>query len=134
MIKLLTTPILLALAVPAFGDEQDANELSDFDRIMQKYERTGEMKHCIFHRRIRGTTIVDENHIILRVTNRESYLTKLPRQCRSLKFHQAIAYEVRGSSLCERDMFRVIELSRIPGPYCSFGEFEKIIKKRKSDS
>lgn len=129
MLKTLSTLIsgALLLTVPSGADESD--EASKLDVALAKYERTGEMKTCINPRRIRDMKVVDENHIIFRVSNKRSYLNTLPRRCHNMDFYDAISYQVRGSSICSRELFQVIDRSTIPGPFCSFGKFEKIVKK-----
>jgi len=110
----------------------DKEEISKLDEALVKYERTGEMKNCINPARIRHSRVVDDTHIIFEVTASKVYLNTLPRKCSSLGFHRAIAYQVRGGSLCKGDLFEVFDsTSHISGAHCSFGAFEKLDKKAK---
>ena len=68
-------------------------------------------------------------HILFRVSPKTAYLNTLPRQCRSLKHYQAISYTVRSGQLCSKDMFRVLDVNLRPWGSCSFGKFEKVVKK-----
>lgn len=125
--------IALMAALPAGADESNETEKesSKLELALAKYERTGEIKNCINPRRIRDMKVVDENHIIFRVSAKKSYLNTLPRQCRRMDFYEAISYRVHGSSICSNEIFHVVDRTSVPGPFCSFGKFEKIIKKPK---
>jgi len=113
------------------ADEAAKEKISKLDKALVKYERTGEMKKCVNPARIRHSRVVDDRHIIFEVTSRKVYLNTLSHKCSSLGFHKAIAYKVRGNSLCRNDLFEVLNSSGIPGAHCSFGEFEKLEKKEK---
>lgn len=121
------TALSLMLA-PAVGAEE-STEPTKLDKALEKFTRTGEMENCINPRRIRDTRVVDDNHIIFRVNGKVSYLNTLPRKCNSLGFHEAIIYKVRGARVCHREIFHVLDRSSVPGPFCSFGKFEKLVKK-----
>lgn len=129
--KLLLSAAALMVATSGIGAED--KKPSKYEKVMAKYERTGETKRCVNPTRLSESRILDDTHILFRVSPNKAYLNTLPRKCRSLKFNQAISYTVRGSQLCSRDFFRVIDSNMIPGASCSFGEFEKVVKK-KADS
>lgn len=117
------------VAATASADKSD--EQAELDKALARYERTGEMKRCISQSQIRSTRAVDDKHIIIEMVGKTSYLSTLERSCHSLKFHNAIAYRVHGASLCKNDRFRVLDGSRVAGPTCGFGEFEKLTRKTK---
>lgn len=125
--KLVLSAAVLMAATSSLGAEEEKQ--TKFDKVMAKYERTGETKRCVNPSRLNESRVLDEGHILFRVSPKTAYLNTLPRQCRSLKFYQAIAYTVRGSQICANDFFRVIDRMMVPGASCSFGEFEKVVKK-----
>lgn len=135
MYKELSATIGLALLLTGPTGADDSNntetEATKLEIALAKYERTGEMKTCINPRRIRDMKIVDDNHILFRVSGKKSYLNTLPRRCHRMDFYDAISYRVRGSSICSNELFHVLDRSSIPGPSCSFGKFEKVVKKVK---
>ncbi len=138
MLPKLSTTLGLALvfsgAAISDKDTNPANEPSKIDIAMEKYERTGEMKTCINPRRIRSMKFVDEKHIIFKVSGKTSYLNELPRRCHNMDFYESISYQVRGSTICSKEIFHVLDRTPIPGPFCSFGKFEKIVKKPKPEA
>ncbi len=81
MYKKLSTTIGLVLlfAGPTGADESKDTEAeaSKLEIALAKYDRTGEMKTCINPRRIRDMKIVDDNHILFRVSGKKSYLNTL---------------------------------------------------------
>lgn len=119
---------LQASAVKA-SDETEVKP-SKLEKALGKYERTGETERCLTHSRVRHTRVVDDNHIIFELSPRSYYLSTLPRRCHSLGFHKAIKMTVRGGSICARETFQVLDNSVAMGPLCSFGEFEKLTKKK----
>jgi len=127
-IALSASPALLA--DDAAKDE--ASEPTKLEKALQKFERTGEMEKCVTHSRIRHTRVVDDNHIIFELSGGNYYLNTLPRKCHSLGFHQGIKYTVRGSTVCYREMFSVLDGSSVMGPMCNFGQFEKLEKQKKN--
>lgn len=113
----------------AVADEQEA-EPSKLEKALAKFERTGEKRRCLTHSRIRYTRVVDDNNIIFEITPSSYYLNTLPRRCNSLGFHEAIKLTVRGGTVCARETFEVLDNSVTMGHLCSFGEFEKLTKKK----
>ncbi len=128
MSKLILSAAALMVAASGVGADE-ANKVSKFDKVMAKYERSGETKRCVSPARLKESQILDNTHILFRVSPKRAYLNKLPRECRALKFDDAISYTVRGGQLCANDTFRVLDMTLRPGASCSFGEFEKIEKK-----
>lgn len=136
MLQKLSTALGLVLISSGtiLADKNTATEPSKLDIAMEKYERTGEMKTCINPRRIRSMKFVDEKHIIFKVSGKTSYLNELPRRCHNMDFYESISYQVRGSTICSKEIFHVLDRTPIPGPFCSFGKFEKIVKKPKPEA
>lgn len=123
-----------ALMVVAGGLGAEEAKVSKFDKVMAKYERTGETKRCVSPHRLKGSRILDDTHILFEVSPKRAYLNTLPRQCRSLKFNQGITYTVRGGQLCFNDMFQVFDSTLRPWASCSFGKFEEVQMKSKDSS
>ncbi len=121
-----------AVSVPALADDMKAEEGAEptkLEKALEDFDRTGETKRCINPSYMRSSNVVDDNHIIFKKNSRKSYLTTLKRKCHSLDFHESIAYEVRGSSICRGDTFRVLNGTGMGGAICSFGDFEMITRK-----
>tara|TARA_R110002096_G_scaffold213124_7_gene400574 strand:- start:41 stop:475 length:435 start_codon:yes stop_codon:yes gene_type:complete len=126
--KLCLSAAALMIGAGGLGAD-DAKEVSKFDKVMGKYERSGETRRCVSPARLKGSRILDDTHILFQVSPKKAYLNTLPRQCRSLNIHDAITYTVRGGQLCTNDTFRVLDMTLTPGASCSFGTFEKVTKK-----
>ena len=126
--KLCLSAAALLVAASGVGADE-ANKVSKFDKVMAKYERSGETIRCVSPARLKDSQILDDTHILFRVSPKKAYLNTLPRQCRALRRDDAISYTVRGGQLCANDLFRVLDMTLRPGASCSFGEFEKIEKK-----
>jgi len=127
---------ILAATSIAVGDEDktsDGEEMSKLEKAMVKYDRTGEMKSCLSSSRIRHTRVVDDEHIIFEMPGSKTYLNTLPRRCPRLGYHKSIKYTVRGGSICKNDIFEVFDSAGLIGISCSFGEFEKLEKKKDKD-
>jgi hypothetical protein len=119
-----TTPEQSAMQI-ARQKKEDAK----LDKALVKYTRTGEMKQCLNPRRIRKSTVINDTHIIFEVSSRLVYLNTLPRRCSRLGYFKAMAYEVRGGTLCDRDPFEVFDTTGFQYGSCFFGEFEKLALK-----
>lgn len=88
--------------------------------------RVGEAQRCIIPSNITRTQVVSDRVIDFSLGGR-LYRNVLPEACPRLGFERRIAYDVRGGQLCAPDIFRVLDASPgIPGPACSFGEFQRI--------
>ncbi len=132
MMKLTSITMALLLGLSAGAGAEDVPQ-EKLEKALAKYKRTGEVKKCITPSRMRGSSVIDDYHIIFQENGKKSYLTTLPRQCHSLGFHKAIAYEVRGSAVCKGEVFSVINGSSIPGGFCQFGKFEELKKLSKEE-
>jgi hypothetical protein len=134
-LKFIVASTLVLVAAPLAADDDAGKESkpTEIEKALAKFDRTGETKKCVNPGRIRNMRVVDDNHIIFELPGRTYYLNNLPRRCRSLGFHESIMYKVRGGSLCERELFQVLDGSSIPGAHCSFGKFEKLVKKKPSE-
>lgn len=131
--KLCLSAAAVMVAAGGLGADDTGKE-SKFDKVMAKYERTGETRRCVSPHRLKGSRILDDTHILFEVSPKRAYLNTLPRQCRSLKFNQGITYTVRGGQLCFNDMFQVFDSNLRPWASCSFGKFEEVHKKSADSS
>lgn len=129
-LKQIVAVAAMGLMTTGIAYASDEEEMSKLDKALKKYERTGEMKRCLNPTRIRQSRVVDDNHIIFEISSRKVYLMTLPRKCPRLGFHRAIKYDVRGGSICKSDLFEVFDSMGIRGPNCSFGEFERLTRKK----
>ena len=127
---------VLAASNGVVGDEDNTSseeEISKLEKALVKYDRTGEMKSCLSPSRIRHTRVIDDEHIIFEMRGNKVYLNTLPRRCSRLGFHKSIKYTVRGGSLCKNDIFEVFDSAGLMGTSCTFGEYEKLEKKKDKD-
>ena len=62
--------------------------------------------------------------MLYRAGGRRVYRNDLVAECPGLSPFDTVIVELHGSQICRNDQFRVLEQgSRIPGPYCRFGQF-----------
>ncbi|MEM7426943.1 MAG: DUF6491 family protein [Pseudomonadota bacterium] len=113
-----------AYAAPASGKLQS---------VLKKYERTGETRRCLSRHSFGSIRAIDDRHLLIRVSPRTSYLSKLPHRCFGLRFHEGIAYKPAAGQVCRTDTFYVLDGTSSHGSACGFGPFEKLRRKsRKS--
>lgn len=125
--KLVLSAAAFTLVTGGLGaDDAKNKEETKFDKVMARYERSGEMKNCVSPSRLNQSQILDNKHILFKVSPRRGYLNTLPRECRPLKFHDTIKYTVRGGQLCSNDIFQVLDQDLRTFSSCSFGKFEKV--------
>jgi len=99
-----------------------------YSKAMAKYKQTNTFENCVMPSRIRQTTVLDDNHILFEMRNRRVYLNTLDHKCSRLGFERSIAYDVRGSRLCNTDVVSVFDSTTGVGPGCFLGKFELLEK------
>ena len=118
----------------SFSDESSASDSGKINEVLKKFERTGKTSYCLSTHRIDSIRAIDDRHLIISVSPRISYLSKLPFRCSGLSFHEAIAYRSRIGRICSSDTFRVFRSSGHLGAACGFGIFEKLRRKPRKTS
>ncbi|MEZ5891544.1 MAG: hypothetical protein R3C58_00120 [Parvularculaceae bacterium] len=96
--------------------------------VLAKYEKTGEMEHCIRLRSIRDTDILDDYTMMFTVTGGAVYLNELNGRCPSLYREQRYFHKTTTSDMCRGDIIQSVDSfgNMIGG--CSLGDFERLEK------
>jgi hypothetical protein len=106
-----------------FSEEVEAllNQASDS-------EGYGEMERCINVRSIRDSQVLDNRHVVFRLSGQKLYLVQFQRTCHQLRRHSSISYEPRGNQLCRLDDIRAVNDFRPGGvgPPCSIPGFYEV--------
>ncbi len=118
---------------PASQDsaKSEKTPLPPLDELL---ERSGEnpqdyTERCLATSRIRTHEVLDAQHLVFVMSNKERYLVQFPHRCIGLRRGNAISYETRSSRLCKMDSIRPLEYrgSAIErGIPCYIDEFQKV--------
>lgn len=103
-------------------------------RIMEKYQATGNVKHCVPMRSLRQSTILDDQTIFFESIGRRGYMNRLPHTCRGLVREERFAYANSFGSLCRAQIITILDSFGRSWGSCSLGDFEEYEKKPKADS
>lgn len=103
-------------------------------RIMEKYETTGEVKHCVPMRSLRQSIILSDKTIFFESIGRKGYMNQLPHECRGLLREERFAYANSFGSLCRAQIITILDSFGRSWGSCSLGSFEEYQQKSKSDS
>lgn len=88
----------------------------------------GTPQNCISQAGINGPQIIDARTVLYRDGPR-IWRNELASDCPSLDQDSILVLELHGSQICKNDLLRPIDRgSRIPGPYCRFGQFTPYVK------
>lgn len=138
MSKPVTSAAILLILIATGTGSVPANSDSSSKKIkkaLEKFERTGESRRCLSRHTISSIRAVDDRHLIIRVSPKISYLSRLPHRCFGLRFNEGIAYKPLVGQICRADTFKVLDGNGSFGAFCGFGSFEKLHRKpRKRDS
>lgn len=89
----------------------------------------GTPQNCVSTTGLGGPQIIDSNTLLYR-EGRRVWRNDLPGGCPSLNRFSIIVAELHGSQICRNDQFRAVDPgSRIPGPFCRFGQFVPYVRK-----
>ena len=96
--------------------------------VPEGYELTGESRSCLSLTRIDTIDTVNESAWLVTTKNRDTYLTRVGRGCRSAtRPFTYISYSVPGAQLCQGEIVRVMDQgSNTVVGSCSIGEFEEL--------
>lgn len=103
-------------------------------RIMERYEATGESEACIPMRRLGSSIVFDDQTIFFEGRGKRGYLNKLPAKCIGLAREERFAYANSFGSLCRGDIITVLDSFGRAWGSCGVGHFEEMVKKPKDDS
>ena len=134
----LLCPMVLSLAVvvqaaqPDGSDEEASTAGVEFSPEVETILREtsdpdayGKTERCISTRMIRDTQILDDRHVVFRLTSNRHYLVQFRHRCPRLQPNAAIVYETRNDQLCRLDQIRAANSlsTRDVGPPCSIPGF-----------
>lgn len=88
-----------------------------------------ESLRCINARSIRGSDVIDDNHVLFELQGRRLYLNALPNSCVGLSRDRRFSFETHTRSLCALDKIRVLREAGggvYAGRACSLGRFQPI--------
>ena len=105
-----------------------------------QFIQTGKSQRCIPLRNIYQTHVIDNQHILFRVSANSFYVNKLPRQCNALSPHRGFSYNTSMTRLCSVDSITPLDIGpprirrfgrsfEVIGPRCGLGRFEKVERK-----
>ena len=108
--------------------QSDAMDETPF--VPEGYELTGESRSCLSLTRIDTIDTVNESAWLVTTKNRDTYLTRVGRGCRSAtRPFTYISYSVPGSQLCRGEIVSVMDQgSNTVVGSCSIGEFEELAR------
>jgi hypothetical protein len=92
-------------------------------------EKEDPSKRCLNARSIRGTDVIDDDHIVFEIQGRRLFLNVLPRTCKGLSQQGRFSYEISTRSLCAGDKIRILREAGntfYEGKACSLGRFVPI--------
>ncbi|WP_421859465.1 hypothetical protein [Oceanicaulis sp.] len=115
----------LVMTGAALSQSEDTDE-APF--VPEGYELTGETRSCLSLTRIDSIDTVDESAWLVTMRNRDAYVTRVGRGCRSAtRAFTYISYSVPGTQLCQGEIVRVMDqgTNTVVGS-CGIGEFEKL--------
>jgi hypothetical protein len=97
-------------------------------------EAYGETVRCIQTRSVRSTTVLDDQHIIFRLSGSKYYLVQFKHRCPRLRRGSALIYETRISQLCRLDQVRASNSagSGDVGPPCMIPGFIEVTDQQAS--
>lgn len=102
-------------------------------RIMEKYEATGRVEHCVPMRSLRQSIILDDRTIFFESIGRKGYMNRLPQECRGLMREERYAYANSFGSLCRGEIITILDSFGRSWGSCSLGSFEEYKQKPKAD-
>jgi hypothetical protein len=88
-----------------------------------------ESLRCINARSIRGSDVIDDNHVLFELQGRRLYLNALPNSCVGLSRDRRFSFETHTRSLCALDKIRVLREAGggvYAGRACSLGRFQPV--------
>jgi len=119
------------------ASSEDGEDLSVEEILTREPEAEdyGAQERCISTHRMRGTEVLDDQHIAIKISKEEYYLIRFTHRCPGLRRNDPVIFERRGTSrLCEFDTVRPTYdyggggIS--PGGPCSIPGFEGITKEQ----
>ncbi len=137
MKKAWTVAASAAVAALIVAGTATSKEKDEEPKELKRYAATGETELCLRTTKIRSSQVLDNQHILFKMNNGDTYLNKLPRKCSQLGFNRAFSYKNNTSELCNTEIIRVLNTSAAGGPTtlatCGIGKFERLEKIAKAE-
>lgn len=96
-------------------------------------ESYGDAPRCIATRRIRSSTVLNDQYVAFRISASQYYLVQFRNRCPMLERNATISYETRSGQLCALDSVRgLIGLGSTArfGPPCQIPGFQEITREQ----
>lgn len=125
-IVLATIASLSAIGISAqeSGDKKNKKKSEEIKLI-------GDPVKCVVPRNVRNTYVLDNKTIEFRMVGGKIYRNNLDRSCPGLIKNDPITYTIRGTNLCDVDIFTVLRTTAgilETRATCNFGQFQEIEK------
>jgi hypothetical protein len=129
--------MLFAVGVAPSGAAEEASTEEPFEfppEIEKLLTETSDSEdyaaeeRCLQTRSIRGTQILDDQHVVFRMPGESLYLVRFKHRCLRLTKHSTLVYETHSSRLCRLDAIRASDSTGWVGPPCSIPGFVEITR------
>ncbi|MEM9620199.1 MAG: DUF6491 family protein [Pseudomonadota bacterium] len=136
--------LLCLVAVPVQAAEEsvaseaeaaaaDDDSALTVEEILQRDPQTSDYvdtPRCISTTRIRSVQVLDEKHVVFRLSRNEYYLVQFKHRCPSMRRGNTVIYETRSNRLCTLDNLRAATNfgNLEPGPPCAIPGFQSVSK------
>lgn len=84
---------------------------------------------CLRLDQVKGSEVIDKQHIVFRMRDGRSYLSTLPRGCPGLRRDTAWLFKGSSNEICDLDMITVLNPlggGFMPGAACGLGKFAEV--------
>jgi len=115
------------------GEKEKTRGEKRLERILEKYEPTGETRQCVPLRYLRDSKIIDDQTIFFHGAGKKAYMNRLPHRCISLAREERFMYSTSISQLCRAEIITVLDSFGRQWGSCGLGDFEVWQKKASSD-
>lgn len=113
-------------SIPELSVEEILTQTADPDSY-------GDSPRCIATRRIRGSSVLNDQHVAFQISASKYYLVQFRNRCPMLERNATISYETRSGQLCALDSIRgLIGLGTTArfGPRCQIPGFQEITQEQ----
>ncbi len=125
-VKKFGAPVIgIGCAALMFGAVATA-ESDHAEKILSKYEKTGEATNCLRLSMVRDSDPLDDYAILFEVRGGAVYLNELNGRCTGLERERRFSYRTPQAQICEGDIISVTDTFGTFRGSCSLGEFQKL--------
>jgi hypothetical protein len=116
------------------GEKELTRSEKRLARIMERYQETGEVRHCVPLRYLRESTVIDDQTIFFRGLGRKAYMNKMSHKCPRLSFEERFMYSTSIAQLCKGEIITVLDSFGRQWGSCGLGEFREMERKPKAEA